>query len=233
MARNLLKAWPALWTFAERPGVAPTNNHAERALRGAVIYRRLFARQPIGRWQARLEPGCSPHTPRACCSTAPCLATSPTRSPPTRVAIQFRCSPEGAWGTERLRVVVTVQSGQGDIAQNASNLEAVERAEAEAIYDAGHEAVVEVLLADGSAYPAARGPPHEKLERPAGAVNSRNSSRTAELRSAGLCHGHVGARIDRAASRVPSPGMRVTAVSCCWKHRGWSMRSSSTGQIPL
>jgi transposase len=41
LARNLLKAWPALWTFAERRGVEPTNNHAERALRGAVIYRKL------------------------------------------------------------------------------------------------------------------------------------------------------------------------------------------------
>jgi transposase len=41
MARNLLKAWPALWTFARHPGVEPTNNHAERALRSAVIYRKL------------------------------------------------------------------------------------------------------------------------------------------------------------------------------------------------
>ena len=41
MARNLLKAWPALWTFAAHPGVQPTNNHAERALRSAVIYRKL------------------------------------------------------------------------------------------------------------------------------------------------------------------------------------------------
>ncbi len=41
MARNLLKAWPALWTFAAHDGVEPTNNHAERALRGAVIYRKL------------------------------------------------------------------------------------------------------------------------------------------------------------------------------------------------
>ena len=40
-ARNLLKIWPALWTFAAHPGVQPTNNHAERALRGAVIYRKL------------------------------------------------------------------------------------------------------------------------------------------------------------------------------------------------
>ena len=41
MARNLLKVWPALWTFATTPGVHPTNNHAERSLRGAVIYRKL------------------------------------------------------------------------------------------------------------------------------------------------------------------------------------------------
>jgi transposase len=41
IAKNLLKAWPALWTFANHEGVEPTNNHAERALRSAVIYRKL------------------------------------------------------------------------------------------------------------------------------------------------------------------------------------------------
>lgn len=41
MAKNLLKAWPALWTFASHDGVQPTNNHAERGLRSAVIYRKL------------------------------------------------------------------------------------------------------------------------------------------------------------------------------------------------
>jgi transposase len=40
-AKNLLKRWPALWTFSESDGVEPTNNHAERGLRGAVIYRKL------------------------------------------------------------------------------------------------------------------------------------------------------------------------------------------------
>ena len=40
-ARNLIKRWPALWTFTHTPGVEPTNNHAERGLRGAVIYRKL------------------------------------------------------------------------------------------------------------------------------------------------------------------------------------------------
>jgi transposase len=41
LARNLLKVWPALWTFSNKRGVNPTNNHAERGLRGAVIYRKL------------------------------------------------------------------------------------------------------------------------------------------------------------------------------------------------
>jgi len=40
-ANNLLKIWPALWTFATEPGVTPTNNAAERSLRGPVIYRKL------------------------------------------------------------------------------------------------------------------------------------------------------------------------------------------------
>jgi len=40
-ANNLLKIWPALWTFVTVEGVEPTNNAAERALRGPVISRKL------------------------------------------------------------------------------------------------------------------------------------------------------------------------------------------------
>src|SRR5439155_11969924 len=40
-ANKLLKIWPALWTFLSLEGVEPTNNHAERALRGPVIHRKL------------------------------------------------------------------------------------------------------------------------------------------------------------------------------------------------
>jgi transposase len=40
-ANNLLERWPALWTFTLVEGVEPTNNHAERGLRGAVIHRKL------------------------------------------------------------------------------------------------------------------------------------------------------------------------------------------------
>lgn len=41
LARNLIKVWPALWTFVDHDGVEPTNNRAERGLRHAVIYRKL------------------------------------------------------------------------------------------------------------------------------------------------------------------------------------------------
>jgi len=40
-ARNLLKIWPALFTFVTVEGVEPTNNAAERSLRGPVIHRKL------------------------------------------------------------------------------------------------------------------------------------------------------------------------------------------------
>jgi transposase len=62
MARNLLKAWPALWTFAAQRGVEPTNNHAERALRGAVIYRKLSLGSQSERGERRIERLLSVHT---------------------------------------------------------------------------------------------------------------------------------------------------------------------------
>jgi transposase len=40
-ANNLLKIWPALWTFVIVDGVEPTNNPAERALRSPVIHRKV------------------------------------------------------------------------------------------------------------------------------------------------------------------------------------------------
>jgi transposase len=40
-ANNLLKIWPALWTFVVLEGIEPTNNPAERALRSPVIHRKL------------------------------------------------------------------------------------------------------------------------------------------------------------------------------------------------
>jgi transposase len=40
-ANNLLKVWPALWTFVTVEAVEPTNNPAERALRAPVIHRKV------------------------------------------------------------------------------------------------------------------------------------------------------------------------------------------------
>jgi transposase len=62
MARNLLKAWPALWTFAIHDGVQPTNNHAERALRSAVIYRKLSLGSQSEGGERRVERLLSAHT---------------------------------------------------------------------------------------------------------------------------------------------------------------------------
>jgi transposase len=62
IARNLLKAWPALWTFAKHSGVEPTNNHAERALRGAVIYRKLSLGSQSSEGEQRIARLLSAHT---------------------------------------------------------------------------------------------------------------------------------------------------------------------------
>ncbi len=54
-AKNLLKRWPALWTFTHLDGVEPTNNHAERGLRGAVIYRKLSLGSQSERGERTIE----------------------------------------------------------------------------------------------------------------------------------------------------------------------------------
>jgi len=61
-ARNLLKIWPALWTFDAIEGVTPTNNHAERGLRGAVIYRKLSLGSQSEDGERRIERLLSAHT---------------------------------------------------------------------------------------------------------------------------------------------------------------------------
>jgi len=61
-ARNLLKIWPALWTFTDHKHVEPTNNHAERALRGAVIYRKLSLGSQSEGGERRIERLLSAHT---------------------------------------------------------------------------------------------------------------------------------------------------------------------------
>jgi len=40
IAKDLLRQWPALWTFLSEAGAVPTNNEAESALRKAVLWRK-------------------------------------------------------------------------------------------------------------------------------------------------------------------------------------------------
>ncbi len=61
-ARNLLKIWPALWTFTDHDKVQPTNNHAERALPGAVIARKLSLGSQSTDGERRTERLLSAHT---------------------------------------------------------------------------------------------------------------------------------------------------------------------------
>jgi len=61
-ARGLLKLWPALWTFASHADVQPTNNHAERALRSAVIYRKLSLGSQSEHGEQRIARLLSAHT---------------------------------------------------------------------------------------------------------------------------------------------------------------------------
>jgi transposase len=61
-ARALLKIWLGPWTFATRPGVQPTNNHAERCLRSTVIYRKLSLGSQSHAGEARIARLLPTHT---------------------------------------------------------------------------------------------------------------------------------------------------------------------------
>ena len=48
ICNRILKVFDALWTFAREEGVDPTNNHAERMVRPAVLWRkRSFGNQSV------------------------------------------------------------------------------------------------------------------------------------------------------------------------------------------
>jgi len=87
MARNLLKLWPALWTFASHTGARSSTASSHSAANPRVANNASSA--------------CSRRRSPAAFSGARCSSTSPTRSAPTPAAIRCRCSPERE-GTERL-----------------------------------------------------------------------------------------------------------------------------------
>ena len=111
----------------------------------------------------------------------------------------------------------------------------MERVEAEAIYDAGREAVVEVLLAMDRRIQQLEARV-EKLEREL-AKSSRNSSLPPSSDPPGKRR-PGGERIAPGVSRVPSLGTRVTAASCCRCARwisswstGLSVASAATSSL--
>jgi transposase len=90
----LLKLWPALWTFVTVPGIEPTNNAAEQALRPAVLWRKgSFGTQSAGgnRFVTRLlsvAATCKQHERSllayltAVCTAAQCGQPIPSLLPP-------------------------------------------------------------------------------------------------------------------------------------------------------
>ena len=62
VVRSWSRGCSALWTFAAHNSVEPTNNHAERGLRGAVIYRKLSLGSQSQGGERRIERLLSAHT---------------------------------------------------------------------------------------------------------------------------------------------------------------------------
>ena len=104
-ANNLLKIWPALWTFTLIDGIEPTNNPAERALRAPVIHRKVSLGTKATTASGSPNAHCPPPAP-ADCNTTRCSPTSANRSPLTLAATHSPPSPPDAPGTERLHLLI-------------------------------------------------------------------------------------------------------------------------------
>ena len=60
---NILKLWPALWSFTTNPVLAPTNNAAEQALRSLVLKRKISGPTRSLRGDHFLSRGFTAHEP--------------------------------------------------------------------------------------------------------------------------------------------------------------------------
>ena len=106
-AKSLLKRWPALWAFThQQDGVEPTNNHAERGLRGAVIYRKLSSAANPNAASAPSN-GSSPPPSPAAYRSARSSPTSPTSSTPTSEATPSPPSADLTGRLERLHFLLS------------------------------------------------------------------------------------------------------------------------------
>ncbi len=90
---GLLEEYEALWTFCEIPNISPTNNTAERALRHAVIMRKIQGgtqSENGNHWIERISPSTRPAAYKA----APYSTTStPPQPPPTTASPHPHCYP--------------------------------------------------------------------------------------------------------------------------------------------
>jgi transposase len=95
LAKNLLKLWPALWTFAEVPDVESTNNAPSAVF--ALPSSTASSHSAAGRRAANARSsGCSRSTRRAGCNAARFTPTSPTLLAPRLAATPFPRSSDGS-----------------------------------------------------------------------------------------------------------------------------------------
>ena len=98
-ANNLLKVWPALWTFVTVDGIEPTNNPAERALRGPVIHRKSPTAPAAARRAVRRKgPVRRRNLPAATPLTVHLPQRTTRRPQPRRSVPRARLSPTGLNG---------------------------------------------------------------------------------------------------------------------------------------
>jgi transposase len=88
LSEELLNLWPALWTFVTTEGVEPTNNAAERALRPAVLWRRVPSGCLFWRAERGRESVCRAHPQRQC-------ALSSAAAPPAHLCHRGHPRPVG------------------------------------------------------------------------------------------------------------------------------------------
>ena len=94
-ANNLLKIWPALWTFTRIDGVEPTNNPAERVLRGPGDPPKTLTRHSKPERRTVRRARALRRRRPAACNAARCSPTSANSCSHTPAATRSPHSPDG------------------------------------------------------------------------------------------------------------------------------------------
>lgn len=95
-ANNLLKIWPALWTFVTVKGVEPTNNTPPSAHSAVQSSTASSPTAHNPRTTSATSNAHYQHQSRAACKTAPCSPTRQNCSPHTPTATRLQRSPNPA-----------------------------------------------------------------------------------------------------------------------------------------